>query len=67
MDSNRQQACEQVLALMVELHVCIGDLVVLALLKRREELMQLAKQFPDNFNYADELKEVREQLLEHGE
>ena len=67
MDSNTKQACEQVLTLMAQLQICIGDLVVLALLKRREELMQLQKQFPDNFNYADELKEVREQLLEHGE
>lgn len=67
MESSTRQSCEQVLTLMSELKITLQDLFVLALLKRREELFNLQKQFPDNFNYADELKEVRNQLLEYGE
>ncbi len=66
MDSDTKQSCEQVLTLMAELKINLSDLLVCALLKRREELINLQEQFPDNFTYAEELKEVRQQLLDYG-
>ena len=59
--------CEVILLHMAELNINLGDLFIYALHKRKQELLALQIQFPDDFQYQEELKHVVAQLLDAGE